>query len=189
MSQERQNQRVMIALLGLVLAMGGLAYASVPLYQLFCQLTGYGGTTQRVELSVDLEPINHFVEVQFDASVNGGLLWEFTPPAPQEQVQLGLPALVSYRARSLASEDTHGTALFNVTPAKAGLYFNKIQCFCFTQQTLAAGQITDFPVAFYIDPAMITDPDLAHVDTITLSYTFYEAASDALDQAAGAVWP
>lgn len=185
--QQSANRQLAAALCGLVVAMGGLAYASVPLYQLFCRLTGYGGTVQQADSTAVIEPIERLVTVRFDASVNGDLDWEFVPPPSQEGLRLGQVAQASYRARSLAGEVTHGTSLFNVAPAKAGLYFNKIECFCFIRQSLSPGQSSDFRVAFYVDPALADDPDLAHIDTITLSYTFYQAGSQQLNLAAGTV--
>ncbi len=186
-SVHSRNQRLLLTLLGVVVGMIGLSFASVPLYQLFCQVTGFGGTTQ---VAGDLEGMvasEHRITVRFNADVNGGLPWRFRPEVREIDVRLGEGRLIAYRARNQAARHTTGTAIYNVTPLKAGLYFNKVQCFCFDEQGLVPGQEADFPVYFFVDPAMAEDPDLAHVDTITLSYTFYPAASAALEEAVEAL--
>lgn len=179
----QRNRRLLGVLLGVVAGMGGLAFASVPLYDLFCRVTGYGGTTQRAATFDSVTPVARTVTVRFDASVNGGLPWRFGPEAPTKTVHLGEPGLITYHARNLSARTVVGTALFNVTPAKAGVYFHKVQCFCFEEQRLEPGASAELPVSFYVDPAFGQDPDLAHLTTITLSYTFYPAASQALDKA------
>jgi cytochrome c oxidase assembly protein subunit 11 len=153
------------------LAMLALAFASVPLYRLFCQVTGYGGTTQRVEqasATVGGAPIN----VRFDANVNG-LPWKFEPVQAKVRVVPGEQVQVMYRATNYSAEATTGTATFNVSPGQTGKYFNKMQCFCFTEQTLKPGESIDMPVLFYVDPKLRTDEDTQRLDEITLSYTFY----------------
>lgn len=180
----RRNNRLGAALVLIVFGMVGLAYASVPLYRLFCQVTGFGGTTQRAAAIADVPVLDRTVTVRFNADVDFRLPWAFEPEQPAIDVRLGEPALVGYRARNLTDEPVVGTAVFNVTPLKAGQYFTKVDCFCFTEQRLAGGAATDMPVYFYVDPAMAEDPALDRVETITLSYTFYRHLSDLPDQPA-----
>lgn len=174
----RKNKRVLAGLLLVVIGMVGLAYASVPLYRLFCQVTGFGGTTQRAETLTDVPVLDRTVTVRFNADVDVRLPWAFEAPAEPVQVRLGEPALVSYRARNLDARPVVGTAVFNVTPLKAGAYFTKVECFCFTEQRLAGGAEMDMPVYFYVDPALAEDAALDRVETITLSYTLYRDPSD-----------
>jgi cytochrome c oxidase assembly protein subunit 11 len=160
-----------------VTAMIGMAYAAVPLYQLFCQVTGYGGTTQVASQGAS-GVIDRVITIRFDANVSNDLNWSFAPVQRQIELRVGETALAFYRAESSASRATTGTAAFNVTPLAAGAYFNKIECFCFTEQTLEPGQLVDMPVNFFVDPAIDDDPDLASVTSITLSYTFFEIDGD-----------
>jgi cytochrome c oxidase assembly protein subunit 11 len=169
--QIRSNTRTGLVLAGLVLAMTGMAYASVPLYDLFCRVTGYGGTTQRAETG-SRNAIDRDVIVRFDANVSG-LPWEFRPENPDIRLKVGETVIVNYVAENRSAERTVGSATFNVAPAAAGAYFNKVQCFCFTRQVLQPGEKIMMPVQFFIDPAMDGDNDLRAVRTITLSYTFY----------------
>ena len=171
---DRRNAATVAALLGIVIVMGGLAYASVPLYRWFCQVTGYGGTTQ-VAATAPAELHDRSVTIRFNADVNSQLPWRFRPAERSVKVRLGEEKLAFYRARNLADRPVSGTATFNVTPAKAGPYFVKLDCFCFTEQTLAAGHSVDMPVSFYVDPEMAKDRNLDDVTTITLSYTFFAA--------------
>ncbi len=180
-----RNRRVgFYALLG-ALAMLGLGYASVPLYRLFCQVTGFGGTP----LTADAAPHargERIVTVRFDANVMGGpnpLPWRFEGPRPV-QVQVGEDRLIHYRAVNRGTAEATGTATFNVTPLKAAPYFHKIACFCFTDQALAPGESMDMPVSFYVDPAIEKDVNLRDVTTITLSYTFHRAAPKTADASA-----
>ena len=168
------NVRVFCALAILVASMGGLAYASVPLYELFCQVTGYGGTT-RVAASPSGAAVNHTVTVRFDASVNGELGWSFSPVQRAVTVRAGENVLAFYKAENTGDETVVGTATFNVSPDKAGIYFNKVECFCFTEQVLRPGERVNMPVSFFIDPEMAKDRNLQDVTTITLSYTFFRA--------------
>jgi cytochrome c oxidase assembly protein subunit 11 len=170
----RRNRTMLISLLALAFGMIGLAYASVPLYSLFCQVTGFGGTTQRASAAPGTV-LDRVVTVRFNADVNSGLPWSFRPNQREVKVRLGETALVSYRAENRSKEPVTGTAVFNVTPEKTGAYFNKIECFCFTEQVLNPGEGVDMPVAFFVDPALASDPNLEDVTTITLSYTFYRA--------------
>jgi cytochrome c oxidase assembly protein subunit 11 len=170
----RRNRVVLVSLLALVAGMVGLAYASVPLYALFCRVTGFGGTTQRAEAAPGTV-LERKVTVRFNADVNGGLPWSFRPNQREVTVRLGETALVSYHAENRGTQPVTGTAVFNVTPDKAGIHFNKIECFCFTEQVLQPGQSIDMPVAFFVDPAAATDVNMEDVKTITLSYTFFRA--------------
>jgi cytochrome c oxidase assembly protein subunit 11 len=175
-----RNTRTIAVLALLIVAMGGLTYASVPLYQLFCQVTGYGGTTQ-VAAQKSETVINRVLKVQFDGTVNPALAWSFKPAQRSVRLKVGENGLAFYRARNNSDETIVGTASFNVTPDKAGLYFNKVECFCFTEQVLKSGEEVDMPVSFFIDPEIVDDPNLDDVTTITLSYTFFRAE----DQSAG----
>lgn len=165
-------------LAGLVVGMVGLAYASVPLYRLFCQVTGLGGTTQVAASAPEAAPAAGMVTVRFDANVARGLPWDFRPAQGALDVRLGESTLATYVAINSADRAITGTATFNVTPEIAGQYFTKIDCFCFQEQTLAPGQRADMPVVFYVDPALADDPATRDIRTITLSYTFFEAATD-----------
>ena len=172
-SQKPQNHRTVAVLCaGLAVAMIGLAYASVPLYRLFCQVTGYAGTTQRVAAE-STQMIDRLVTVRFDANIAPGLPWTFEAVSKPMTLKLGETAVAMYRATSTASGPTIGTAAYNVVPDQAGSFFNKLACFCFTEQTLAAGQSVEMPVQFFVDPAMATDSDGKRVREITLSYTFF----------------
>ena len=172
------NRRTALMLGGAAAAMAGASFAAVPLYRIFCQVTGYGGTTQRADAAPEATA-GRVITVRFDASVAGnGLAWNFAPVERQVRVRVGEERLAFFRATNLGREATTGTATFNVTPHKAGPYFSKIACFCFSEQTLGAGQTIDMPVSFFIDPAIVDDPNLADVDTITLSYTFFRARTN-----------
>jgi len=172
-----RNRRTALALGGLVVGMVALAYASVPLYQLFCQVTGYGGVP-KVATAAPATISERKISVRFDANTNPQLPWRFKPVLPEITVRLGEPTLVFYEAKNLSREALTGTALFNVTPVKVGQYFSKIDCFCFTEQTLTPGQVMDMPVEFFVDPEIYNDPNTKDVTTITLSYTFYPAEPD-----------
>ena len=157
-----------------------LAYASVPLYRLFCQVTGFGGTTQRVEASSKPTSVSaRTMVVSFDANADPQLPWEFKPLEKSVTVKIGENRLVAFHAQSLTSAVTRGTATYNVTPHAVGKYFNKIQCFCFEEQRLAGNQSVNMPVSFFLDPAILDDPETRDVTNITLSYTFfsYESAN------------
>lgn len=170
----RRNKNTLTALIaaGVVVGMVGMAFAAVPLYELFCQVTGFGGTTQRADFAPD-EVLDREVIVQFDSNTNPSLAWEFKPAQRRVRVNVGEPAEIYYVATNLSDTPTTGTATFNVTPETVGGYFMKIQCFCFTEQTLEPGESVEMPVLFYVDPSIADDPNLDYVDTITLSYTFY----------------
>ena len=173
----RGNRRMGLAL-GLVVAgMVGLSFAAVPLYSLFCQVTGFGGTTQVADQLPD-EPLERTIKVRFNADINPALPWRFQPEQREVEVKIGEPTLVFYSARNLAARETHGTAVFNVTPLKAGEYFQKVDCFCFSEQTLAPGERVDMGVSFFIDPSVVDDESMDSVETITLSYTFFQDLKD-----------
>jgi cytochrome c oxidase assembly protein subunit 11 len=160
-------------LAGLVIAMLGLSYAAVPLYKIFCQVTGYAGTTQRAKLAPE-KATDQMISVRFDANISRDLDWQFKPLQRVIKLKIGEEKLAFYTATNNSSEPITGTATFNVTPAVAGSYFNKIACFCFTEQTLQPGESVEMPVSFFIDPDMLNDPDMKSVREITLSYTFFE---------------
>jgi len=168
----RRNRIVGLVCFGLFVSMIGAAYAAVPLYELFCQVTGYGGTTQRAEAASDVI-IDRQITVRLDGNVNPALNWIFKPEKKTVTLKMGETAEMAYLATNSGNHATVGTSVFNVTPNEAGAYFNKIQCFCFTEQTLQAGETVEMPVIFFVDPEMAKDPNLIHVKEITLSYTFY----------------
>lgn len=167
-----RNRRVLGICLGVVLGMVGLSYASVPLYDLFCRVTGFGGTTQ-VATSAPTEISDRTIKVRFDASTNPQLAWRFKPKQLEMELKLGETGLAFYEATNQGAVRSWGTATFNVTPQKVGQYFSKIECFCFTEQHLEPGQSIDMPVTFFVDPRIADDPNAQDVHTITLSYTFF----------------
>lgn len=170
-----RHRRVAVLCATLAFGMVGLAYASVPLYRLFCQATGYGGTPQRATEG-STTTLDRTITVRFDSNVAPGLPWSFEPVVRTMDVKIGENALGFYRARNSSSQAATGTATFNVTPEGAGAYFVKVQCFCFTEQRLEPGQDVDMPVSFYVDPAIVKDKDARTISEITLSYTFYPVA-------------
>ncbi|MDX2103231.1 MAG: cytochrome c oxidase assembly protein [Alphaproteobacteria bacterium] len=175
MSEVRnRNRRTMLACLGLVGTMIGVSFAAVPLYDLFCRVTGFGGTTQ-VATALPAAPVERRITVRFDASLADGLPWQFRPETRSVTLAVGENGLVNYLASNRGAEAIVGTATYNVTPHKAAIYFNKLACFCFTEQPLAPGESVTMPVSFFVDPEIVNDPNLADVHTITLSYTFFRA--------------
>lgn len=168
------NGATALSLVLLVAGMTGLAFAAEPLYRTFCQITGFGGTTRTAEAAPG-GIADKVITVQFDANVNSQLPWRFRPVQSSVKLKPGQEALVFYEATNLSDEPIVGTAVFNVAPFKAGSYFNKIQCFCFTEQVLKPGESVVMPVTFFVDPDMAADANTADVSTITLSYTFYAA--------------
>ena len=172
MAKMPRNARVVLMSTATVVAMVGLTYASVPLYRLFCQVTGFGGTTQRAEAAPQ-QALDKTISVRFDANTSGKLAWAFHPVQPALKVKFGEQNMAYYEAVNRSDKTLTGSAVFNVTPPQAGAFFNKIQCFCFTEQTLKPGEKIEMPVTFFVDPDMLKDPDAAGVDEITLSYTFY----------------
>ncbi len=178
----KKNQRTGLIVLGIVIGMIGLSFASVPLYRLFCQITGFGGVAQK-EAGPSGKVLDREITVRFNTDVNPNLPWEFRAETPTVTLKIGQEALVSYTARNQSSEPVAGTAIFNVTPLSAGKYFHKTQCFCFNYQMIGPGQEAHFPVVFYIDPAIADNPELDDLKTITLSYTFFKADSPELENA------
>ena len=169
----RRNGRTAALAALLVLFMVGLAFASVPLYRVFCQVTGFAGTTQRAEAGAVPGTVGRMIGVRFDANTSSALPWTFEPVDTHRRVAIGARNIAVYAARNLSDRPVTGTATFNVTPAQAGQYFTKIQCFCFTEQTLTPGEEVRMPVVYFVDPAILDDPDARDISEITLSYTFY----------------
>ncbi len=170
-SATRKNKRMLGVLVLFVAGMVGASYAAVPLYKIFCQVTGFGGTTQ---VAAEESPVvlDRKMTVRFDATANG-VPWSFQPVQRKVDLKIGESAVAYYRATNTSDRAVVGTATFNVTPLKAGQYFNKIECFCFTEQRLEPGQSVDMPVTFFVDPEIAQDRNLEEVKTITLSYTFF----------------
>jgi cytochrome c oxidase assembly protein subunit 11 len=168
------KRRTVVATLAALAVMIGLVAASVPLYSLFCRVTGAGGTP-RLAAGPAASVGRQTVVVRFDSDVMKDMPWRFRPAQTSMTVHLGETSLAIFTAENLSSQAITGTAVFNVTPAKAGAYVDKIQCFCFSDQSLKPGEKADLPVSFFIDPAIATDPDTTDVHTITLSYTFFRA--------------
>jgi cytochrome c oxidase assembly protein subunit 11 len=165
---------VAVLLAVLVVLMVGAAYAAVPLYRLFCERTGFGGTVQRAA-AAPAEVGIRTIEVRFDAEVNGDLPWDFAPEMKSVTVRPGETVIVNYRAHNRSDKPVTGTATYNVQPDKAGAFFNKIQCFCFEEQTLQPDETRAMPVQFFVDPELAKDPKNDDVTWITLSYTFFRA--------------
>ena len=178
---EKNKQTLKLVLAG-VFCMVSLAYASVPLYRLFCQVTGFAGTTM-VASAPSTVVLDREIKVRFNADVSPQLDWEFKPDQGPVVVKVGEEKLISYSAKNPTDKPLVGTAIYNVAPAKMGKYFNKVQCFCFNAQQINAGQEVHMPVSFHIDPSIMDDPALADVDTVTLSYTFFKAQTQELDEA------
>lgn len=179
MAKNLQYRNRRLALISFTVAAGmvGASYAAVPLYEIFCQVTGYGGTTQVAE-TAPAEVLNRKMTIRFNADVGKSMPWRFAPAQDRVDLKVGEQGLAFYRAKNISDRTMTGTATFNVTPAKAGQYFNKVECFCFTEQELKAGADIDMPVTFFIDPDIAKDPNLNDVTTITLSYTFFETEPD-----------
>ena len=174
---EKANRRVGVIAGMAALAMVGVAYAAVPLYRMFCQATGFGGTTQVAAAAPSADRLvavaGRTIKVRFDGNVAPGLAWRFRPKANEVTIPIGEKRLAFYTATNTGSVPITGRAIFNVSPEDAGRYFIKIDCFCFSEQTLKAGETADMPVSYYIDPAIMDDPIARKIDEITLSYTFY----------------
>ncbi|MGN6356895.1 MAG: cytochrome c oxidase assembly protein [Novosphingobium sp.] len=187
MKKPDRNARVGLIMGGVAAAMLGLGFASAPLYRLFCQVTGFEGTTQRVTeaQAAEFKAIGSDMSIRFDANVERGMPWSFRPEQTIQSVQLGGRKMAIYLARNDSDKPITGRATFNVEPEVAGKYFNKVQCFCFTEQTLQPHQEVRMPVVFFVDPKIKDDPDAKGVEQITLSYTFHALspeAAKALDQ-------
>jgi cytochrome c oxidase assembly protein subunit 11 len=173
MGNNKRNVSLALSLSAIVAGMLMLAYASVPLYRLFCQTTGFGGVAQVTKISSPNLTSERIITVRFDANVSPVLPWFFAPATQDISLHIGEQKQINYIAKNLGSRTVTGTATFNITPVKAGKYFNKIQCFCFTEQLLKPHEKKNLGVTFFIDPAINNDPDLDDVHTITLSYTFF----------------
>ncbi|HEU0221546.1 MAG TPA: cytochrome c oxidase assembly protein [Paracoccaceae bacterium] len=172
MTGARGNVRLAVALAGIVVLMGALSFAAVPLYDWFCRVTGYGGTTNVAAGAAD-KVLDRTIRVRFDASVSAGMPWSFRPVEREMEMRIGETALAWYEAHNPTSVPVAGTASYNVVPFAAGSHFIKIACFCFEEQVLEPGQTVRMPVSFYVDPAIVDDPEAKHVKAITLSYTFH----------------
>ena len=166
-----KNRTVAIRAALFGLAMLALAFASVPLYRIFCQVTGFGGTTMKADAAPGA--VAGQVGVRFDANIDPALPWKFEPVQETVRIHPGARTTIYYRATNYTARSTTGQAIFNVTPEIAGKYFSKIECFCFTEQTLRPGESVKMAVIFFVDPKLRDDPDTKHIDEITLSYTFY----------------
>jgi cytochrome c oxidase assembly protein subunit 11 len=174
LSMAVRNRRVMIGALAVALASLSMGFAAVPLYRIFCQVTGFGGTTQRAENATGPGAVvGKTMSIRFDSNVTPGMPWQFHPERETQTVTIGQKSVAIFVARNLSDKPVTGTAAFNVTPTQSGRFFSKIQCFCFTQQTLQPGQEVRMPVIYYVDPAILADKDNKDVQQITLSYTFY----------------
>lgn len=176
-SAGRSNRKIALACAAGFVGMIGVSYASVPLYDMFCRVTGYGGTTQRADQAAE-HVLDRVVTIRFDANIAGGMPWEFRPEQREMKVRLGEVAQAHYMAKNLFSQPVRGRATFNVTPLSAGAYFNKMECFCFTDTELQPGETLDMPVVFFVDPDLAAVAQLSKVDTITLSYTFFPIDSE-----------
>lgn len=169
------NRKVALTAASAALAMLGLGFASVPLYRIFCEATGYDGTTRRVDeaQAATIQDSGHTLSIRFDANVERGMPWQFRPLQRTDTISIGVRDMALFWAKNTSDKPITGTASFNVEPEQAARYFNKIQCFCFTEQTLKPGEEVRMPVIYYVDPAFLKDPDNKDVQQITLSYTFH----------------
>jgi cytochrome c oxidase assembly protein subunit 11 len=173
------NTRVAVISASVAVFMLGMAYAAVPLYQMFCQVTGFAGTTQRAEKAPDQsEVLDQMITVRFDSNVANGLTWKFKPVQNTLDVKYGENRLAFYTATNRSDKPVTGTASFNVAPEAAGAYFNKIECFCFTEQTLQPGETVEMPVSFFVDPEMVKDRSARSITQVTLSYTFFPVTEE-----------
>lgn len=186
---QKKNARTALTVFVIVATMVGLSFASVPLYNLFCRVTGWGGTTQ---VAAQFPPqgniIDRVITVRFDANTADDLPWDFNPEHLSIDVRLGERGFINYISKNRSDNPVAGTAIFNVTPLKAGKYFHKVQCFCFGEQILNPNQEVNMPVLFYVDPAMHTDEGMDDVSTITLSYSFFKTESEDLERALDAFY-
>lgn len=168
------NARVAVALAALVVVMVGAAFAAVPLYRLFCQVTGFDGTTQRAD-AAPTRVLDRIIGVRFDTNVRG-VPWRFQAEETRQEMRIGETRMAFFRVTNTADRPITGTALYNVVPESAGPYFRKLQCFCFSEQTIAAGATVEFPMIYFVDPEIASDPETREIDEITLSYTFFPKA-------------
>lgn len=179
-----KNRRLLTGIFLVVLFMVGMSFAAVPLYKVFCQITGFGGTTQiSAAAPADDAILDRIINVKFNADVARNVLWSFQSDQRDIDVRLGQQGLISFSAKNTDRVPVTAVAVYNVTPPKAGKYFHKIQCFCFGEQTLNPGEKATYPVVFFVDPALDQDPNMEDVTTITLSYTFFQAETPELEAA------
>jgi len=182
------EKRTVMQLVGVVVVMGALAWAAIPMYNWFCRVTGFGGTTNVAEAGSD-EVLDQVIKIRFDASKDRGMPWEFKPLQQEMELRIGETGMAFYEAYNPTDRPVAGQASYNVVPYAAGLYFTKIECFCFTEQVLKPGERVQMPVTFFVDPEIVQDEEASYVHTITLSYTFHEIdlpeGYAALDQEAG----
>ena len=166
-------KKTVLQTVSLVVVMGALAWASVPFYDWFCRVTGFGGVPGQVDVA-SAEVLEQTIKIRFDGSLNQGMPWDFKPVVREMEIAIGETGLAFYEAHNPTDRPVAGQASYNVTPYTAGAFFEKIECFCFTEQVLAPGETVQMPVSFYVDPEIVNDRDGKFVHTITLSYTFYE---------------
>ena len=169
---ENKNRKTAVIVAAVVAGMVGMSFAAVPAYRAFCQVTGWNGTTQRGDAPAT-RTLERSVTVRFDATVGQGLSWRFRPEEPSQSLHIGETGLAFFEAENLSDKPVTGRANFNVSPSKAGIYFKKIECFCFTEQTLQPGEKVSMPVTYFVDPALADDVNLDDIQTITLAYTFF----------------
>ena len=174
---DRAKKKTAAQMVGVVVFMGAMAWASVPFYDWFCRVTGFGGVTQVADSGSEIV-LSETVKIRFDASLERDMPWEFKPVQREIELQIGATGLAFYEAYNPTDKPVAGTASYNVTPYEAGGFFSKIDCFCFTEQKLKAGAIVDMPVSFFVDPEIAKDPNLTDVTTITLSYSFFQSEND-----------
>ncbi len=182
-----RNGRIVVYCVSFVAFMVAMAYAAVPLYEVFCRVTGFGGTTQVASAPPAASEVRErTIEIRFDGTVAPGLTWSFQPREIRQTIKVGETGLALYDAKNTGDQPTRGMATYNVVPEEAGKYFTKVACFCFTDQPLAPGQTAEMPVNYFVDPAIMDDPNLDDVVTITLSYTFFPQKVTAAAPADGA---
>ncbi len=173
----KKNRKSALIVAGIGAGMLGLSFAAVPLYQIFCQVTGYGGTTQAAA-ATEMPVTDRKIKIRFVANLNQNMPWNFKPSQLTQEIRVGERKIATYSAQNLTNKKITGTAVFNVTPFKVGEYFNKVECFCFTEQTLEPGQSKEMPVDYFVNPAFADDPYMDDVTEIVLSYTFYLEGSE-----------
>ena len=179
-----KNRKTLLFVLGIVAMMIGVAFASVPLYNLFCKVTGFGGTTQISAAAPAKDKIlDREITIHFNGSTNRNLNWQFEPEIRKINLRIGEQGLINFKGKNITARPSTGTAVYNVTPLKAGKYFHKTQCFCFDAQKLEPGQEMNFPVVFYVDPSIAQDRNMDDLKTISLSYSFFKSDSQELENA------
>ena len=179
-----KNRKTAVTFASIAAIMVGMSFAAVPAYRAFCSVTGFGGTTQRATSGAN-KVLDRMVTVRFDGTVSDGLAWRFKPEQQSQTLHIGETSIAYFEAENLSGKKLTGRAAFNVSPSKAGVYFKKIQCFCFTEQTLEPGEKVDMPVTYFVDPALADDRNLDEVETITLAYTFFPWEDSDEDDADG----